>query len=153
VFEMTKSRVCRRSVKSMFVLVSTVTQVTPSVDPCRTQFFGSRPGTSSAEVSVYCLTATEVVPENWYVSVAVFANVSHFVSDVSSTRLPLPSFGVFSPLTVIVPPVARSASGFGVVVPVVIEPGMSPAPLPQVEGDEPITKLNVPPARMSACVM
>src|SRR5688572_15647351 len=137
---MTNALVCRRLLKSRLLRVSRVTQVVPSVDPCSVQFFGSRPGVSSAEVSVYCRTAAVVVPGNRYSRVAVFWKVSHLVIDVSSTRLPLPSLGAFSPLTVSVPPVARSAYGRGAALPVVIEPGMSAAPVPQDDGAGPIVK-------------
>src|SRR4051812_28661876 len=108
---MTNARVWRRAAKSMLVRVSTVVQVVPSLEPSRTQLLGSRPGTSSAEVSVYCLTVAEAV--SWQVMVAVFANASHFVMDVSSTSWARPSAVPFSAVTVTVLPVALSFGGAG----------------------------------------
>src|SRR5436190_23182766 len=116
----------------MFVRVSTVVQVVPSLEPWITQLRGSRPGTSSADVSVYCLSVADEA--SWQVTVAVLANASHFVIDVSSTSMARPSAVPFSAVAVTVLPVARSTSWTGAAVPLGIEPGMSAAPVPHDDG-------------------
>src|SRR3954449_5176246 len=101
---MVNSRRWKRLAKVWLVWVSRTGPVVPSLEPCRVQSRGSRPGVSFADVIAYFTTTAGA--DSRYCSQTGAAtvgrlNCSHLEDESPSVAFSLTSLGGFSPLAVI----------------------------------------------------